>query len=234
MTRAVYCKDTFPSSAGEFQLDNPEVLHHLLRVVRLNRKEKVLLLDGLGQIGRAEVLAISKNKIVLNVLSFERVSRTFRLNVALPVIKKKALGHALRMSCELGVEKIYLWQADYGQNQQIDLSKLQAHLIAGLEQSNGAYLPELIMLNSLKDATELSIPKICFEHQVAGDNSKLAKPLNDEILMMIGPEGGFSSEEKKLIIDCSEIFFVSLPTSILRTETALAAGLGYLFAQMGH
>jgi RsmE family RNA methyltransferase len=51
-------------------------------------------------------------------------------------------------------------------------------------------------------------------------------------LLMVGPEGGFSPNEVHLISKLENLQTIFLPTPILRTPTAMSAGVGFLFGRL--
>jgi RsmE family RNA methyltransferase len=56
--------------------------------------------------------------------------------------------------------------------------------------------------------------------------------LGDEKLLIVGPEGGFSPLEIEFLHQMPRIRILNLPTPILRTPTAVAAGAGIILGSL--
>ena len=72
---------------------------------------------------------------------------------------------------------------------------------------------------------------LMFDENLKGVHLSQAKiKPNSEILVVIGPEGGFEEEERAFISDSSKNFFnVSLGPNILKADTAVIAALSLTF-----
>ena len=72
---------------------------------------------------------------------------------------------------------------------------------------------------------------LMFDENLKGIHLSQAKiKPNSEILVVIGPEGGFEEEERAFISDSSKKFFnVSLGPNILKADTAVIAALSLTF-----
>ena len=54
---------------------------------------------------------------------------------------------------------------------------------------------------------------------------KIALLENQEIVILIGPEGGFSNHENKLLSESNDVLSVSLGGKLLRSDTAITVSL---------
>ena len=93
------------------------------------------------------------------------------------------------------------------------------------EQSNRISIPEINKLALLKDFLS-QFPKkgnlIFCDINSNQNNLKniLAKNIDDPVCILIGPEGDFSENERKMIIDLNQTYPISLAKNILKAETA--------------
>lgn len=220
-----------------------EIFFQLSKVLRVQMGDTVVLLPALTN-GTAheyffEVVDISKKMISLKlnrvVENTNELPFQLGLVVGLPN-KPEKLEFIIQKAVEIGVTHITLVEGDFSQmKHQLRLDRLQKILVEAAEQSERGRVPELIVagklslyLQNLKDAEkkqlyvamerlgqeESSLPKLLLEHKPA-----------EQIHILVGPEGGFSEAEKKLITELSLTCF-SLGKRVLRMETAVILSLG--------
>ncbi len=204
--------------------------HHLINVVRLQVSEELLLLNGQGLMVFTAVEFVSRKELVLKYIRHEERADSSMIDLALGIPKKEALELSLKQAVELGVGRIFLVRGDYSQIKIPDLERLEALLINALEQSNSTHLPKL----SSSDWENLPFGDYA---QINWMNSQPTASLSlsstkGRQLLMVGPEGGFSPNEVHLISKLENLQTIFLPTPILRTPTAMSAGVGFLFGRL--
>ena len=88
-------------------------------------------------------------------------------------------------------------------------------------------------MNDLKNQSKIISSKtiLMFDENLKGIHLSQAKIKSDnEILVVIGPEGGFEEEERAFISKSSKNFLnVSLGSNILKADTAVIAALSLTF-----
>ena len=225
--RASYQKDL---SVQASYLLKGDAAHHLANVVRVEPNEEILLLNGAGLQVKATVTAVSRREVVLTKLSDIQVTRRFDFDLALGIPKKEALELSLKQAVELGFRKIYLIRSLYSQTRLPVAERLESLLVSALEQSNSAFMPELVTL-SWTEIPHQDYAEIMMLDSQNQTQDKLLKGPGDRLLI-VGPEGGFSPEEISLLHQWPRIKKLNLPTPILRTPTAVAAGAGILLGSL--
>jgi 16S rRNA (uracil1498-N3)-methyltransferase len=225
--RAFYLKDL--TQQDVYSLKGDEA-HHLINVVRLQVSEELLLLNGQGLMVFTTVEFVSRKELVLKYIRHEERSNSSIIDLALGIPKKEALELSLKQAVELGVGRIFLVRGDYSQIKIPDLERLEALLINALEQSNSSHLPQL----SSSDWENLPFSDYA---QINWMNSQPTASLSlsstkGRQLLMVGPEGGFSPNEVLQISKLENLQTIYLPTPILRTPTAMSAGVGFLFGRL--
>jgi 16S rRNA (uracil1498-N3)-methyltransferase len=207
-------------------------LHHLVNVVRVEVGEKLLLLNGEGLFVETVIESLNKKELILKKLADYRKERAFNLDLALGMPKREALELCLKECTELGFRRIFLIRSDYSQMRFPEEERVHKLLVSALEQSNAPYLPKVIQ------ATWEEVPFQSYEEVILLDSQ--SKPeletapssRNEEKLLIVGPEGGFSPEELKLLHSLERVRVVNLPTPILRTPTAVATGAGMILQNL--
>ncbi len=225
--RAFYLKDL--SKQDLYSLKGEEA-HHLINVVRLQVSEELLLLNGQGLMVFTTVEFVSRKELVLKYIRHEERANSSVIDLALGIPKKDALELSLKQAVELGVGRIFLVRGDYSQIKIPELERLESLLVSALEQSNSTFLPQL----STSDWENLPFSEYA---QINWMNSQPTTSLSltstkGRQLLMVGPEGGFSPNEVHQISKLENLQTIYLPTPILRTPTAVSAGVGFLFGRL--
>ena len=226
--RASFQKELIPHESYQLKGDTA---HHLINVVRVEINEEILLINGLGLKVKTKVSSLSKRELILTKIEMRHEARGYVLDLALGIPKKEALELSLKQAVELGVRKIYLIRAEFSQTRLPETERLQSLLISALEQSNGAYLPEIILSDWDKIPTSEYDEIFMMDSQSEGQKVNLSNRPRTRLLI-VGPEGGFSQTETEFLHKMPEICVLNLPTPILRTPTAVAVGAGILIGSL--
>jgi 16S rRNA (uracil1498-N3)-methyltransferase len=108
------------------------------------------------------------------------------------------------------------------------LEKVRARMISALEQSSGAWLPEILPESTLERALGESGANIRILLDPAGD--PLPRTLSrftshdSRLTISLGPEGGLDADERDLLLNAGWRP-ASLGPNVLRFETAAVAAL---------
>lgn len=209
-----------------------EAFHHLVNVVRIKSAEELLLLDGKGLVVETLVESVSKKSIVLKFQSANHYEREYFFDIVIAMPKKEALELCLKEATELGFRKIFLIRSDYSQMRFPETERALKLLSSALEQSNAPFLPEIINTEWEKISWSDYHEVLLLDSQ---SNVRSLPQANKSVaprLLIIGPEGGFSPREQQLLHLLEQVKIVNLPTPILRTPTALAAGAGIMLERL--
>ncbi len=208
--------------------------HHLSRVLRIKAGQLVRLFDGQGRHGVFTIAKLEKNRVLLEMQSqvVEQAPKTL-CTLALGFSKALRRSWFLEKAVELGAHSLWFWQGEFSQAKLPDGEKnsWKASLIAGAKQCENAWLPDLQMVTG--GVASLVAQKNNFDRVIVlyeGDTSGRLLKKEDltgvgEIMLVIGPEGGFSPAEVACLQDAG-IEMVSMGDSILRWETAAVLALG--------
>jgi 16S rRNA (uracil1498-N3)-methyltransferase len=225
-----------------YVLDGPEA-RHLVKVLRAGPGAKIRLIDGQGRVGLFVVRETSKSKAELELLEekFCEVP-TGRLTLAMGWNKSSRRNWILEKAVELEAHELVFWQAEFSQGRVPAESKASwnERFVTAAKQCGNPWLPQVSTLpGGVADLLELGKKH---DHNVVlyeGEQGHVFSPPDAErnILLIIGPEGGFSPGE----IDSLKqggFAMAGLGRSILRWETAalLTLGMVYLNRQqhLGH
>ncbi|MEX0799260.1 MAG: RsmE family RNA methyltransferase [Bacteriovoracaceae bacterium] len=226
--RALYLPEDFVEE-GE-TLIKGEKLHHLLNVARVKKDQEIVLLNGKGSKAFGQVAQIDKNKLKILVSGSTTEKRPKHLaHLGFGAPKKDALENCLRSCVELGIEKIYLLECERSQKYPLKEERLERIIIAGMEQSNNPFRPDITVC-ALKDAPLERYANIFLASLKKGGG--VDSETKGDSLLLIGPEGGFSQDEEESVLRLKGAAPLNFSTPILRTQTAVPALSAYLAAKL--
>lgn len=219
-----------------FVLDEAQT-HHLSRVLRLKAGARVRLFDGRGRQGEFCVEETTRAGARLSLLSSGVAPQpVVRCTLAAGFSKALRRGWFLEKAVELEAAAVWLWQGDHSQAALPDTEKAawKGSLIAGAKQCESAWLPELALVADGVDGLIARLERfdrafLLYEGDTHGrllGREDLALP--GAVLLIVGPEGGFSPREAEALIRAG-VTPVSLGDRVLRWETAAVLTLGLAF-----
>lgn len=223
-----------PLTEGPLTLDGPAA-NYLSAVLRLKPGDAVKLFDDVSGEWLAEINDPGRKRVTLAVTRHlsprEAVPDLWLL--AAP-IKKGRIDWLVEKACELGVARIRPVITRRTIVDRLNLDRLRAHMIEAAEQCGRTALPALDEPAKL-DAVLRDWPAdraLIFADEAGGAPlASIARPGPAAIL--IGPEGGFTDDERAAIRALPGALAVSLGPRILRADTAMAAAVSLWMAAAG-
>ncbi|MEM6576851.1 MAG: 16S rRNA (uracil(1498)-N(3))-methyltransferase [Pseudomonadota bacterium] len=212
--------------------------HYLFGVMRLAADSVILVFNGRDGEWRARVAEAGKRAGRLTIEDQTRPQQNPPdLWLLFAPIKKSRTDFIVEKAAELGAARIKPVQTDFTNAERIRQDRLQAHAVEAAEQCGGTFVPEVMSLQKL-DSVLAEWPAgrrlmLCDE-TTAGEARKLPTAAKGEPwAILIGPEGGFSTAERKRLHSHPDAHVVSLGPRILRADTAAVAALTLWQAQLG-
>lgn len=218
------------------RLEADEAQH--LRALRLRPGDPVLLLDGRGGRGQAIVMEAERGqaRLMIEGMAFDEGERAPYIVLALGMLSDRGrFEWMIEKGVELGAAEIIPLTSERSEGH-FNAGRARRIAIAALKQSQRLYLPTLhepLPFRSLLDRLgRYDLPLVC--HESAPPEDSLASLLRrsvagESILLMIGPEGGFSDAEVDSAREANARV-VSLGPARLRAETAAIAALAVVVA----
>ncbi|MAZ48820.1 MAG: hypothetical protein CME65_09660 [Halobacteriovoraceae bacterium] len=223
--RAVYLKDIAIKENDPLNIKGNK-FHHLKNVVRVNREDDILVLDGKG-LGRIyKISELNKNNMKLDPSDvFKESTHTKDIDLVIGKLKRDAMDLAVKQACELGVKNIFICHTDFSQTYSLNLDRLERIIDSAIEQSNNLIRPDIGELENIKSLDFDQYQQV-FLFSLEGDQGR--KGFQGRAVVMIGPEGGFSIEEEEFLLKINNIQAIKLDMPILRAATAVPCALGYV------
>ncbi|WP_116244973.1 16S rRNA (uracil(1498)-N(3))-methyltransferase [Nocardiopsis sp. FIRDI 009] len=243
MTPAVFLVDTADLAADRVEVTGPEGRHAAV-VRRIRQGETVDLSDGLGRRARCTVTGVAKDGIVCAVVErWEEPEPRPRLTVVQALPKGDRGELAVEMMTEAGVDAVVPWAAERcvtrwkGDRAAKSLGKWRATAREAAKQARRGRLPEVA-----EPADRAAVAKLLAEADLAvvlhEDGARRLAELDlpggegAGIVLVVGPEGGFSEAELDAFAEAGAVRALLGPT-VLRTSTAGVAALSVLQARTG-
>jgi 16S rRNA (uracil1498-N3)-methyltransferase len=211
---------------AEVILDGPEA-HHLISVMRAKVGTKIELFNGDGFAYPAEVIDVFKREA--NLLIHERIDAAneapLQLTIATALPKGDRLDFLIEKLVELGAFRLIPLQTERSVvvPKEAKLEKWQRAVIEASKQCRRNKLMEISSPMTLKELLSKSIQgKAYFAHpgfEVLPKVTESNESKTTEILVAVGPEGGFSDAEVGQF-QAASWQGISLGRRILRIETA--------------
>lgn len=200
---------------------------------------QVSVFNGDGHDYSGHVDAVSKHQVTVNITSVKplHTESTLHTCLALAVSKGDRFDWAIKKATELGVTSIV---PILSQRVDVRLSperwlKKQAHwqqvVVSACEQSGRAVIPEVGSPTPL-DSWVAGVEADCKYLLDPSLDSQETSTTPESVAVLIGPEGGFTSEELRLASQFG-FYALRLGPRVLRTETAPLVALSVIGARWG-
>jgi 16S rRNA (uracil1498-N3)-methyltransferase len=210
-------------TATSFVFDKEES-KHIIKVLRKKEGDTLFVTNGLGFLFQTEINIASDNKCTVKIISFEQQEKPkFYLHLAVaPTKMNERYEWFLEKATEIGLQEITPIICEHSERKVIKTDRFQKILESAMKQSLHYYLPKLNEPISFRDFINKENKGQKFiAHCEETDKKSLKNELktNQDITVLIGPEGDFSVKEIQSALEQNYIP-VSLGQTRLRTETA--------------
>ena len=220
----------YPNSIVEntTSLLSKEHTHYVANVMRLKRGSNINFFNKEGE-WVSEIVFLEKDRIEVKFLNrVKKSTQTSSMELAICLVKKNPMEIILQKATELGVVKITPIISERTEVKELNLERAKKIVIEATEQSNQLSPPEISNITKLKDFinnlnetsklffADINSKERLKKEDIKGDNLKT---------ILIGPEGDFTPNERKMILENKNTISFSLSKNILKTETATISAL---------
>jgi 16S rRNA (uracil1498-N3)-methyltransferase len=225
---------------GASVVPRPDQARYLTTVMRQVLGDTVLLFNGRDGEWVAAISDIGTRGCVLTVTALSRPQTVPPdLDIIIALIKRPRLETVVEKAAELGARRVVLAQARRSNSDRARPERLEAIAAEAAEQTGRLEVPQIIEVAKL-DAILETFPAnrrllFCDEAGEAPDILTALKdaPAGDGWSILIGPEGGFSPEERAKLRAMPNVVPASLGPRILRADTAAIAAMSLWQAAVG-
>ncbi|MBM2813411.1 MAG: ribosomal methyltransferase RsmE [Ignavibacteria bacterium] len=214
-----YYKNLEPTTKGII-LHDAESKH--LRALRCDIGVRILITNGSGLTAECKIISIDKQSHELHPEKFYNNlgEPAGRIALGLGIMdSSERQEFAFEKAIEFGLTDYYPLICDFSQRKNVNIIRLEAKAIAAMKQCCRSRLPVIHPPLTIEELIRL---QEFFRIVVADAEGSQFYPKSntDSILALVGPEGGFSSNELKFLKSKKNIEFCKLAPRRLRTETA--------------
>lgn len=222
-------------SGAQFALADSHV-HYLATVLRLQPGAELRLLDDRTGEWAAEVEEAGRRRVTVRVGAMIRGRETVPdLWLLTAPIRAERFEWIVEKATELGVARIVPVLTARVNHGRLKPERLRAHMVEAAEQCGRTALPELadaVKLPAL--LKEWPAERALFFADEEGGAAMQALSPAPPAAILIGPEGGFSGEEREMLLALPQVKRLALGPRILRADTAVVAAIAQFQLIGGH
>ena len=233
-------------------LEAPQT-HYLRTVLRLKEGDAVLAFNGRGGEWRTALAAGKRGALKVEEQTRPKTA-SLDLHYLFAPLKHERLDYMVQKAVELGVSQLTPVLTRHTQVQRVNVARMRANAREAAEQCGILSLPEIAeplsfaralakrdpgrLLVFCDEDTDVKDPVAAFAAARPKPEATLPLTMVDAfapqpLAVLVGPEGGFSAEERAALMKLSNIVRLSLGPSILRADTAAVAALSLVQAVLG-
>jgi 16S rRNA (uracil1498-N3)-methyltransferase len=213
--------------------------NYLRNVLRLSASDEILVFNGHDGEWRARLAEAGKRSCTLEPVEQVRPQQTGPdLDYLFAPLKRARLDYMVQKATEMGVARLRPVLTRHTVAERVNLDRMRANVIEAAEQCGVLRLPEVREPDRLEDVMatwEASRPLVfCDEGAEPKDPvAALSTVRRGPVGVLVGPEGGFSAEERALLLAKPYTVRLALGPRVLRADTAAVAALALVNAVIG-
>lgn len=199
---------------------------HATKVMRMSEEDLINIINGKGRSVLAKITSTSKKEVTYEIIKeLAKESHPLKLQIAIaPTKSMDRFSFFLEKTTEMGIREISPIMSQNSERTILKIEKLKKSMISAIKQSGNLFLPVLNEPVRFKDfvTRDFGSTQKLIAHCDQNDAKKMLIEYvkeSKDILILIGPEGDFTSEEVILAQE-NGFLSVSLGAARFRTETA--------------
>lgn len=224
-------------------------VRHIKNVLRLKPADTIGLFDGKGFEYEAVIQHVRSDRVEIKIThKFPATQESpVQIAVAQALLKEKKMDRLLRHLCELGITQWLPFICERSvpkpaaRRLPARVERWEKILKESCKQCHRARLPEIVKMMSFEEVAQYGqsydLKIVFYENEAATLHSlmsPLSQPTPKKVLLILGPEGGFSDQEIEMV-RAAGFKVAGLGPRILRAQTAAIAActlIQYLFGDM--
>jgi 16S rRNA (uracil1498-N3)-methyltransferase len=217
---------------------SPEQAHYLTHVLRLKAGDGVRVFNGRDGEWLSYLTEVAKKSARLRCEGKVADAKPPPdIDYLFAPLKHARLDYMVQKATELGVRRLRPVITARTIAERVNLARMRANVIEAAEQCNLVYVPDVLDPVKLERALAEwpSTRSLIYCDETLGNANPLEslRGLKMPAAVLVGPEGGFTSEEKHLLSRQPSIRAISLGPRIMRADTAAIAALTIVQALAG-
>ena len=216
-----------------------EQSHYLSNVLRMGEGAELLVFNGRDGEFLARIVARGRKGVRLEVAELTRPQPdAATLLYCFAPLKRERLDYLVQKAVEMGAGRLQPVITQHTQMGKINSERLRANIVEAAEQCGVLAIPELEEARRLDAMLAEWEPgrRLIFCDEACGIDNPMAilESIRESRLgLLVGPEGGFSEAERKMLKRLPFVTAIPLGPRILRADTAAVAALALVQAVHG-
>ena len=219
------------STGKTIELDDDNA-HYVRTVLRLKKDTDIILFNGTGGEYLGSVFEVSRKSVLIDIKQWidRSVESPLIVTLGLGISRGDRMDLTVQKAVELGVNHITPLMTEHcvvqlkGEKRPQRLVHWQKIAQHAAEQSGRTMVPPLTDIHQLQHWVALQQGLKIFLDPYATTSLAELSPINGQVTLLTGPEGGFADQERTLA-KANGFIPISMGKRILRTETASLAAL---------
>jgi len=213
--------------------------HYLTNVLRLRPGARLLVFNGRDGEWEALLLEVHKRGVLLGLEHQTRPQDDGPdIDYLFAPLKRSRLDYMVQKATEMGVKRLRPVITQRTIAERVNTDRMIANVIEAAEQCGILRVPEVeppVSLDKVLAGWDAARKLIyCDEHDTTLDPVEaLGRVRPGPLAVLIGPEGGFSEDERRRLVAQPFVVSVSLGPRIMRADTAAVAALALVNAVLG-
>jgi 16S rRNA (uracil1498-N3)-methyltransferase len=225
------------SNASDVALSR-EQAHYVLNVLRMNAGDALSVFNAVDGEWLAYLTDVKKKDA--SIRCERRLSEAAPppdIDYVFAPLKHARLDYMVQKATELGARRLRPVITARTIAERVNLDRMRANAIEAAEQCNLVFVPEVLEPVSLNaairdwDAARTLI--YCDETAERSDPLKILDTVNTPAAILVGPEGGFTEEERAMLKKLDYVRAISLGPRIMRADTVAIAAFALVQAAIG-
>jgi 16S rRNA (uracil1498-N3)-methyltransferase len=226
-------------AAGAVVTCSSDHAHYLRNVLRIANGTAVLVFNGRDGEWRARAQHEGKRGLILRDLEQARAqSGGPDVDYLFAPLKRSRLDYMVQKATEMGVRRLAPVITQHTIAERVNVERMRANVVEAAEQCGVLRLPEVVQPARLDQALTTWDParRLVFCDESAPNQNAIAVLAAlgaGPLAVLVGPEGGFSEDERALLLAKPYVTAISLGPRIMRADTAAVAALALVNAVIG-
>lgn len=206
-----------------------EDFNHIVNVLRKKEGDSLILFNNNGIDYTFIIEKINKRNLELKFISKKENYKNNFCNISVfqALIKNDKLELIVQKLTELNIDNLFLFESEFTnvKTKEAKLDKLNKISLEACKQCERSKSLNIENVGNFKNLLEKlkNFDIVVFAYEKSKESLKeifKTKNIKKNVAVIIGPEGGFSDNEKEMLIKKENIKEVSISNNILRAETA--------------
>lgn len=216
----------------------PEQSHYLAHVLRLTSGDAVRLFNNESGEVLAYITTVAKKAVSLRCeRQVHAVLPPPDIDYVFAPLKHQRLDYLVQKATELGARRLQPMITARTVAERVNLDRMRANVIEAAEQCNLVFVPEVLepktFASLMKSWDQNRAIIFCDETATSADPRVALGNSKPPAAVFVGPEGGFTEEERATLKSMPNVAIISLGPRIMRADTAAVAALAIVQATIG-